>query len=380
MNAKSIKGKSPGEIETALQESMSDGFSPTLAIVFLSVAQDRKAICRILDDTGIAIFGSTTNGEFIDEETESQSVAILLLDMKKESFRIYAEEFQSHNYRDVSKDVAQKANREFEQVAFLLATSNAATDGEEVLLGFQEANGDQVNAFGGAAGDDYAFEETWVFTNGWESNNGMVCIAVDEEKVAVNGIATCGWKAVGTEKTVTKSEGNHVFTIDNEPALDITTKYGGLENISPDNKDLLNEIAANFPLQMQREKGDPVMRPPLVVDWKDHSFFTSGSVPQGSKIRFSLPPDWDVMEKVVKGVQKLKETKMPEADALVVFSCAGRILSFGPMMTAELEGIKQVWNVPMTGMFSNAELGRMDGGNLEMHNLTTCCVALKEKN
>jgi len=85
------------------------------------------------------------------------------------------------------------------------------------------------------------------------------------------------------------------------------------------------------------------------------------------------------MEKVVKGVQNLKDTEMPEADALVVFSCAGRILSFGPMMNAELEGIKQVWNVPMAGMFSNAELGRMAGGDLEMHNLTTCCVALKEK-
>jgi len=379
MNAKSIKGKSPEEIQAALQDSMSDGFSPTLAIVFLSVAQDRNSICRQLDEAGIAVFGSTTNGEFIDEETESKSVAILLLDINKDYFRIYTSDFQSDNYRETSKSIAQKANKEFEQVAFLLATSNAATDGEEVLLGIQEANGEDVNAFGGAAGDDYAFEETWVFTNGWESNKGMVCIAIDESKVAVSGIATCGWKAVGTEKTVTRSEGNHVFTIDYVPALDITTKYGGLENISPDNKDLLMEIAANFPLQLQREKGDPVMRPPLVVDWTDRSFYTSGSVPQGSKIRFSLPPDWDVMEKVVKGVQNLKETEMPEAEALVVFSCAGRILSFGPMMNAEIEGVKQVWNVPMAGMFSNAELGRMAGGNLEMHNLTTCCVALKEK-
>jgi len=379
MKAKSIKGKSPEEIQAALQDSMSDGFSPTLAIVFLSVAQDRNSICRQLDEAGIAVFGSTTNGEFIDEETESKSVAILLLDINKDYFRIYTSDFQSDNYRETSKSIAQKANKEFEQVAFLLATSNAATDGEEVLLGIQEANGEDVNAFGGAAGDDYAFEETWVFTNGWESNKGMVCIAIDESKVAVSGIATCGWKAVGTEKTVTRSEGNHVFTIDNEPALDITTKYGGLENISPDNKDLLMEIAANFPLQLQREKGDPVMRPPLVVDWTDRSFYTSGSVPQGSKIRFSLPPDWDVMEKVVTGVQNLKETEMPEAEALVVFSCAGRILSFGPMMNAEIEGVKQVWNVPMAGMFSNAELGRMAGGNLEMHNLTTCCVALKEK-
>lgn len=379
MKSKSIKGNGPEEIKAALDKSMSDGYTPTLAIVFLSVAQDRTAICSILDEAGIAIFGSTTNGEFIDEETTTGAVAILLLDIKKEFFRIHSSAFQNNNYRETSKSIALKARKTFEKVAFLLAVSNASTDGEEVLLGLQEIAGDEVNAFGGAAGDDLTFNKTWVFTNDWESEHGMVSLALDEEKISVSGIATCGWKAMGTEKTVTKSEGNHVFTIDNEPALDITTKYGGLENITPDNKDVLLELAANFPLQLQREKGDPVMRPGLVVDWSDHSFYTSGTVPQGSKIRFSLPPDWDVMERVVKSVQSLKETEMPDADALVVFSCAGRILSFGPMMKAEIEGIKQVWNVPMAGMFSYAELGRMAGGNLEMHNLTTCCIALKEK-
>jgi small ligand-binding sensory domain FIST len=84
------------------------------------------------------------------------------------------------------------------------------------------------------------------------------------------------------------------------------------------------------------------------------------------------------MEKVIKGVEELKANDMPEADAVIVFSCAGRILAFGPMMNQEIEGIKKVWNVPMAGMFSNAELARATGGNLEMHNITTCCVALKE--
>jgi len=217
------------------------------------------------------------------------------------------------------------------------------------------------------------------FTDGRESSRGIVALALDESKILIKGKATCGWKAVGTEKTVTKSEGNHVYTVNDIPVLDLTTKYGGLENVSPDNSELLLEIAANLPLQLQREKGDPVMRPGLVVDWSDHSFYCSGSVPQGSKVRFSLPPDFNVMEKVIKGIQELKENEMPEADALIVFSCAGRILAFGPMMNQEIEGIKKVWNVPMAGMFSNAELARATGGNLEMHNLTTCCVALKEK-
>jgi hypothetical protein len=379
MKAKSIKGKSTEEIKTALEQSMSDGFMPTLAICFISKSLNRKAICALMDAAGISIFGCTTNGEFINEEPEKNSAAILLLDMNKDYFQIYFEEYPQKNYREVSGTVAKKASEKFTVPAFLIGTSHSAADGEEILHGLEDVVGKQVNAYGGAAGDDYSFTDTFVFTNGRDSGNAMVCIALDETKVEIKGVATCGWKAVGTEKIVTKSEGNHVYTVDNIPVLDLTAKYGGLENINPENNNLLVEIAANFPLQLQREKGDPIMRPGLQVDWTDHSFYTSGSVPQGSKVRFSLPPDFDVMEKVIKGVANLKATEMPEADALVVFSCAGRILSLGPLMSNELEGVKNVWNVPMAGMFSNAELGRATGGNLEMHNLTTCCVALKEK-
>jgi hypothetical protein len=379
MQAKSIKGKSTEEIKSALKLCMSDDFKPTLAICFISKSQDRIAIAEVLDSKGISIFGCTTNGEFIDEETEKGTAAILLLNMNKDHFQIYFEEYPERNYREISRAIAKKASEKFSIPAFLIGTSHAAADGEEILKGIEDIAGNHVNAYGGAAGDDYSFTETFVFTNGKDSGNAMVCIALDETKVEIKGVATCGWKAVGTEKFVTKSEGNQLYTVENIPVLDITAKYGGLENVTPDNNNLLVEIAANFPLQLQREKGDPIMQPGLVIDWSDRSYYTSGSVPQGSKVRFSLPPDWDVMEKVVKGVEILKETEMPEADALVVFSCAGRILSLGPLMSKELEGVKNVWNVPMAGMFSNAELGRATGGNLEMHNLTTCCVALKEK-
>jgi hypothetical protein len=376
MKAKSLKGKSTEAIKSALEKVMTDSFQPTLAICFISKSLDRNTISDLLDAKGISVFGCTTNGEFIDEETEKGSAAILLLDMNKDYFQIYFEEYPEKNYREVAKNVAEKAKAKYTTPAFFIGISDAAADGEQILRGIEDVAGADVNAFGGAAGDDYSFSETFVFTNGKDSGNAMVCIAIDESKVHINGIATCGWKPVGTEKLVTKSEGNHVYTVDDLPVLDLTAKYGGITNVSPENDNLLMEIAANFPLQLQREKGDPVMRPGLVVDWSDRSYYTSGAVPQGSKVRFSLPPDFDVMEKVVKGVEILKATKMPEADALIVFSCAGRILSLGPLMSQELEGIKNVWNA---GMFSNAELGRATGGNLEMHNLTTCCVVLKEK-
>jgi hypothetical protein len=378
MKAKSIKGKSPEEILSALTESMADGFIPSLAIVFLSISQNRDALCQILDDEGISIFGATTSGEFIDEVMEKGTVVMLLLDIKRDHFRIYLEDYPEKNYREVAKGIAQKAKLEFSKPAFLISGSHLETDAEQLLYGFEDMVGKEVNVYGGMASDDYTFTEQFVFTNGRDSKQGIITLALDEDKINIKGKATCGWKAVGTEKTVTKSEGNHVYTVDDIPVLDLTAKYGGLENVSPDNQGLLLEIAANLPLQLQREKGDPVMRPGLVIDWDDHSFYCSGTVPQGSKVRFSIPPDFDVMEKVIKGVEEMKANEMPEADAVIVFSCAGRILAFGPMMNQEIEGIKKVWNVPMAGMFSNAELARATGGNLEMHNITTCCVALKE--
>jgi len=378
MKAKSIKGKSPNEIGESLKQSMADGFKPTLAIIFISIKQDRDAICKLMDEKNISVYGATTNGEFIDEEIDKESIAVLLLDINTEYFKIFFEEFPNKDYRNAGRLIAKKAQEKFAIPAFLIAASNIETDAEELLHGFEDVIGNQVNVFGCMAGDDFSFTEQFVFTNKKSSNRGILAIALDEDKIEIQGIATCSWKPMGTKKLVTKSIGNRIYTVDGVPILELTKKYSGIENFNQDNPNLTAEISVNFPLQLQRANGSPVMRPGVVI-WEDGSFICSGSVPQGAMVRFSLPPDFDVIEKVVKGIEDLKATKMPVADAVIVYNCGGRLMSLGPLMTKEIEGIKKVWNVPLAGMFSNAELGRATDGNLEMHNLTNCCVALKEK-
>ncbi len=377
MKAKSIKGKSSEEIEIALTNSVADSFKPTLAIVFISIKQDRDAVCKILHGAAIAIYGVTTHGEFTGEGITAGEIAIMLLDINPDYFTILFEQFQDNNYRQTAQVIAKKALEKFAHPCFLIVGSNLNTDAEELLHGFEDILGKEVDVYGGMAGDDFRFKETFVFTNKNASNNGIVAIALDENKISIKGRATYGWRPVGTEKTVTKREGNHVYTIDDIPALDLTMKYGGLENVTPEN--FASEHSIVLTLQLQRETGDPVMRAGLVVDWKDHSMYCSGPVQQGSKVRFSLPPDFDVVEKVIKGCEELKATEIPEADALLLFNCAGRLLSLGPLIDEEIEGIQKVWNVPIAGMFSNAELARATKGNLEMHSITACTVVLKEK-
>ena len=378
MKAKSIGGNSPKEINNALVEAMEDGFKPTLAIVFASISQDIKGISQVLENEEIAFLGATTNGEFTDENVSKGSTAILLMNLHRDAFHVFFEEYPDFDCREASMKIAIQSKDQFDNSSFFIAGSNIEANPEQLLWGFQEILGKEVNIFGCMAGDDFSFTEQWVFTNNKFSEKALVALAFDESKVVLNGTATCGWKSVGTEKIVTKSEGNRVYTINNIPALDITAKYGGITDLSPDNKDLITEIATNCTIQLQRENGEAIMRPGLVVNWEDHSFTCSGSIPQGSKIKFSLPPDFDAIEKVIQGCHEMKKD-IQEIDALIYVTCAGRLIAFGPLMSKEIAGIKEVWKAPMTGMFSNGELGRAKGGNLELHNLSSCVITLHEK-
>ena len=77
MKAKSIKGRSPEEIQAALQQSRSDGFRPTLAFVFISIKLDREAVCEMLHGEGIDIVGATSSGEFINGYQDTGSAVFI---------------------------------------------------------------------------------------------------------------------------------------------------------------------------------------------------------------------------------------------------------------------------------------------------------------
>ena len=387
MQAKSIKGKSPKEIKNSLQQSMADGYQPTLAIVFLSVKQDRGAVSKLLNDNGIQIFGATTAGEFIDGEIEKGSIVILLLDMNPDCFKIeFLETSQETAFEDATK-LGTAGKETFANPAFIIANSGVTLDGEPFVEGIIEGFGKspstddkEVTIFGGKAADDLALESTFVFTNGKSSDSAIVSLIIDEDKIEVKGIATCGWQAIGTTKTVTKSEGNAVYTIDDKPALDMLMNYLGVEIKQEGSKDIVTFLSSwYYPLQVERENVDPVIRTAMFANQEERSLICSGKVPQGAKIKFSLPPDFDSIDKVVEDCKGIKENAQQTADALIMFSCVSRYLSFGLVMKEELEQVQKIWGAPMAGFFSYGEYGKSKTGRYDYHNNTCCLVVLKEK-
>ncbi|MEJ7674841.1 MAG: FIST N-terminal domain-containing protein [Chitinophagaceae bacterium] len=136
------------------------------------------------------------------------------------------------------------AQKKFNNPSFFITASSLQTDIEEMLGGFIDVIGNDIKAFGGMAGDDLTFTTQYVFTANQESDRAVITLVFDQDKVLMKGSATHGWKAVGTEKTVTKSSGSQLFEIENTPALDVCLKYSGLKADMPNlPMELANELS-----------------------------------------------------------------------------------------------------------------------------------------
>jgi hypothetical protein len=385
MKAKTIKGKSTDEINNALTESLADGFKPTLAIVFISIKQDREAVCEFLNNKQIDIVGATSCGEFINGYESEGGIAMILLDIDRDSYFILFEDIGERSLEDATGNMIHNAFKKYEKPALILITTLLTSDGrlldgEGIVRFIENHAGPNISMFGGMAGDDLSFSGTWVFTNYKSTDYGMIALVLNEAKIELHGLAFSGWKPMGVSRTITKSEGNLIYTIDNRPALEMYLQLLGQKISILDNQlDFFDKIGVHYPFQIERENREPKMCNPIGFDRVKQALVCESDVPQGSSLRFSTPPDFDIVETVIDKADKLKSQQNAEGDALLIFSCAGRLSALGPMAHEENEGLQRVWNTPMAGFYTYGEYGKGINGKHEFHSTTCCWVALKEK-
>lgn len=385
MKAKTIKGKSTEEIRMALEKSMTNarlpdgqGFKPTLALVFLSAMNEIETICSLLDKEGIAIFGATTFAEFTEQDAENTGIAVLLLDINPAYFKIVLKDNGEGSGYEIGCQIGETGIKTFTNPGFIISSANYKIHGALIIQGMVEKAGANVSIVGGKAGDLITMEGK-VFTNTQSSDNGIISLILDQDKITLKGMAASGWKPAGTEKKITHCIGSWIYTIDDQPAFDVVKKFLGNDIVEDKNKEGIVKLSIIYPLQLYREGGSPYMLPILFANTEDNSVMLAEAVPEGSLFRFSMPPDFDVIDMVIKSSQEVKEKVLSEADALVIFSCIGRLGSLGPMASKEVEGLADTWKSPMIGYYSLGEFGRVANGKPEFHGTTVSWVALKEK-
>jgi hypothetical protein len=381
MRAESILAFDLGTFETQLLTLLRNGFRPTFGMVFCSPAQDFQSIMSLFKQYEIDLAGCTSAGEIVNEALHESSIACTLMELNRDYYQLgmIAPTTSDDDENTVARKARAFADDSFENVAMIILSSGIHNDGEKIISGLRSGKKSNISIFGGMAGDDLNMKHSFIFKSECHSNNGLLVIALDTDKIEINGLATSGWQAIGAANTITQAKGNLIETINDQPALDFFLKFfGSFDAVNNSRGQNISTMSAQYPFQLQRSSETTVLRVPLTISEKDRTIRLTGSVTSGDQFKFSISPGTEVAEQTVlefEGFKNLIETP----DALLLFSCKGRHAALGPFLEDEVTGIYEHWNKPMIGFLSYGEFGNLKNGVCEFHNETCCLVTLRVK-
>lgn len=357
------------DVAPHIQSAREEGIAPTLAFVFSSVVHDLEALKSVFAEADMAVFGASSSGEITDDEVHEESIAVMLLDMDRDAFRINLFNGEGKSSNNVGQEVAEWAKSTYDNPATLLMSAGLHADGQEIVKGVVDTMERKFPLFGCLAGDELTFKETFVFDASRVISDGVVAVVFDQSAVELHGLAASGWRGIGTPKTVTKAAGNIVYEIDGEPALDMYNKY---LTIGDD-----PALAGEYPLILIRDDDSVALRAVMAVN-QDKSIVYAGTVPEGSKVKFSMPPGSEIIDLAIEQMSEFNQ-QMPNSKAIILFSCKARHMALGPMVEDEISAIHKLWNVPLVGFFTYGEIGPEPKGACDFHNHTLVPVLINEK-
>ncbi len=357
------------EIEPYLESVREEGLAPSLAFVFSSVVHNLEELKASFAKFDLEVFGASSSGEITNDEVHEESIAVMLLDISREAFRVNIFDGEGKTSTEVGQGVAEWAKPIYDNPAIMVMSAGLHADGQQIVKGVVDTMERQVPLFGCLAGDELTFKETFVFNASQVIPNGVVALVFDQNAIELQGLAVCGWKGIGTPKTVTKSEGNIVYKIDDEPALDMYNKY---LTIGDD-----PALAGEYPLLLIRDDDSVVLRAVMGVN-EDKSIVYAGTVPEGSKVKFSMPPGSEIIDLTIEQMSEFNQ-QIPNSNAILLFSCKARHVALGPMVEDEISAIHKLWNVPLVGFFTYGEIGPVPNGGCDFHNHTLVPVLINEK-
>ncbi|MFC2080238.1 FIST signal transduction protein [Bacteroidota bacterium] len=368
MKSITLQAGSIKEIKNKIDDAISGDFKPSLAIIFADMAFNFEELSKLFQDNEISIFGSSCGYQIDGDEIFQQSIVTMLLDINKNDFNLYYEETKNNNTYEIATNAARYAKETYENPAMLVVTASVNTDGVSIVEGINNEMERNIPCYGGmAAYSDMTNPTNYIFTNNKYTDFGALFLIIDNDKVEVNGMASGGWESVGIEKNITKAEGNIIYTIDDQPAYDTFAKYYNTE-----------EDLWRFPLQIIEEGKRPVLRAAMFPNKENQSLVFGARIPENAKVKFSILPSFEIIDKTIEDAKDLHAIAT-KADAIIMFSCGARMMTFGPLMEDEVKGIKDIWGAPLAGFFTSGEYGNNISEATNFHNQTCILTVLKEK-
>ena len=237
---------------------------------------------------------------------------------------------------------------------------------------------------GGTAGNNYNNETTYQFCNNSvleDAVSGVLLTGQFKHEICVSH----GSRALGNLKTVTRSQDNIIYEIDNKPALEHLREMFGEEQFDRFTNDLsaigLNLIGLGIPFEGKNYSGDILIRAILKIDREEQSLIVGTEVPVGSVFRMTRRDKKQVLEATCNMVgDVLDRLQFPDNAVYFYFNCVGRGEHlFGepePDVNAALETLDP--DRDLIGFFTFGEIAPI-ANQQQFHNYTGVFVGIEVK-
>lgn len=342
----------------------------------LSRANDPYEIMRRRFPTSL-LCGCSSSGPILDDDIYPDAITGMALSFDKTIVRgAQVSCLHQEDSFEAGKAIVEKLIDKDLRHIFAI-TDGMTVHGTQFINGANSALPNGVRITGGMASDGFEFKRTTAGINA-RPEQGQVCaIGFYGRDLEVGSGAEGGWDKFGLERVVTKSQGNILFELDGQPALDLYKEYLG-----PD-ADKLPGSGLLFPLAIRNGKdSESIVRTIDLVDENTKALRFTGDIPQGWLAQFMKGNFAHLVEGAGTAARKARAMIHGQNGVALVVSCLGRQLLLGHHTGDELHAIKSALgeNIPAVGFYSNGEYSdQKENGFCVMHNQTMTLTVFHEK-
>ncbi len=308
------------------------------------------------------IIGSSSAGEINGGKIDEETTLLSITGFEKTALTSFCS--QDDAYTSGQSMASMLINDDTKCIILFIDGMNYDLD--KFLSSFSESGGDEIILIGGVSGDNYTFDNSSFILHDTQTlSGGVVAVALNNAELHCFTEYNYGWRSVGKEMYITRADEKYVYEIDGEPALSVYAKYLG-ENIL---KNLPGSIA-EFPLTFD-DDGCQIARA-AVSTYEDGSINFSGSIPEGTAVRFGIEDEASVVSAIADIYVK---ASIHPLESIFIFSCAARKTFFNDHLEVEYKALADM--SPQAGFITYGEFVHANGKN-HLFNVTSVILGLSE--
>ncbi len=324
------------------------------------------------------VVGCSTAGEIQGTNVRDRSLAVTVTRFDRTDLQLVSAELGSVGETErVGTDLGAQLAAKQGLRAVLVLCDGLAVNGAVLAKAIGGAVGPNVTVTGGLAADGMDFKQTWLTVGGALKRGAVAAVGFYGPSIVVGHGTSNDWVPQPSEWVITRCEGNYVFELDYQPAIEV------YRNALADRADELPEVAIWFPLAVHVGAERPLVRTVIGIDEQEGALILAGEVRHGQSARLLNADLENLIEGAARAASGVARTGAPvSVDCLAIaISCFGRRKILGSWSDEELVSMREglhAQRTTVTGFYAYGQIAPDDTGPAALHNQTLSLTVFSE--